>query len=443
MRTLLPLAAWACQTGSSTADADRARDPFAVVALADSLAHRELWPGFDPRTTPVAVFDGARTLLFRHPAPPATFIPLPDHPGVLVHDGRDSSVSANTNAELGGIPTATLMPPGDSTTGLARAGILLHETFHVFQRAHHPDWSANEADLFTYPVSDAGLLGLRRLESEALRRALAAESPGCWTGRAIRLRKQRFAQLGGDGATYERQTELNEGLATYVERRATGAADSSIMPAAGFPAEAVRQRAYRSGVAMARLLDRLSPGWRTALEQRDSIPLDSMLSVVVSSADTSACAFRADERNRITRTARQDQQELVHELQDRRRTFLEQPGWRLTIEAGSPLFPQGFDPLNVQVVAPGEVLHTRFLRLGNSSGSIEIMGRPALTASAGAHPLFTGVRTLTLTGLKAPPTVVASDSGLTVSADGIAATWHSADVDTAGMAVTVRLPGMR
>lgn len=33
-----------------------------------------LWPGFDPRSFPLAVFDGERTYLFRHPAPPPEFI---------------------------------------------------------------------------------------------------------------------------------------------------------------------------------------------------------------------------------------------------------------------------------------------------------------------------------------------------------------------------------
>jgi hypothetical protein len=52
-------------------------DAFAIVAEADRLAARELWPGFDPRTVPVAIHDGEQTLLFRHPSPPAGFEPDP------------------------------------------------------------------------------------------------------------------------------------------------------------------------------------------------------------------------------------------------------------------------------------------------------------------------------------------------------------------------------
>ncbi|HET7602656.1 MAG TPA: hypothetical protein VFK36_06525, partial [Gemmatimonadales bacterium] len=143
--------------------------PFAIVAVADSLSTKDLWPGFNPRATPVAIFDGSRTLLFRHPAPPAAFTPLQGHDSVWVHAGRDSSVSANTSTPLGGVTTATLMLASDTVPVLRRSGTLIHETFHVFQRAHHPTWAANEADLFTYPVNDGQVLTLRRLESEALR----------------------------------------------------------------------------------------------------------------------------------------------------------------------------------------------------------------------------------------------------------------------------------
>ena len=54
---------------------------------------------------------------------------------------------------------------------------MIHETFHVFQRQRHPAWAANEAELFLYPVDDAGLLAAGRQETEAFQRALAAKRP--------------------------------------------------------------------------------------------------------------------------------------------------------------------------------------------------------------------------------------------------------------------------
>ena len=96
------------------------------------------------------------------------------------------------------------------------------------------------------------------------------------------------------------------------------------------------------------------------------------------------------------------------------------------------LFPSGFDPLNVTRVADGEVLHTRFVKLGNPAGSLEVIGRGALTASAGAHPLFNGVRVVTITGIQDEPTVTESNGTLKLAASGVAAEFKGATVQRDG-----------
>ncbi|HEV2130590.1 MAG TPA: hypothetical protein VGR27_05785 [Longimicrobiaceae bacterium] len=420
-------------------------DPFAVVAEADRLAARDLWPGFDPRTIPVAIYNGEHTLLFRHPAPPEGFEPVPGREGVWAFAGRHPSVIANSSVELGGVRTATLLPPTAAVPVRPRAALLIHEAFHVFQRERHPAWSANEVELFTYPVDNTDLLALRRLETEALRRALASsttDQAGCWTRTALDLRRQRFAALSAGSVAYERHTELNEGLATYVAWRATGEPDSPLLPAEEFAPEAVRQRAYQTGVALARLLDQFSPTWRTALEQNDSTPLDVLLSTALATRASSApaCGLTPTERDRIHSAAAESVNTLRSRRTEQRRAFLEQPGWRLVIAApGAPLFPRGFDPLNVQVVTMREVLHTRFLKLGNETGEIEVLGRAALTEAAGEHPLFNGVRSLTVTGLANDPVITEANGVVTVKADGVAAELHGATVERSGQTVTVRL----
>lgn len=426
-----------------------ATDPFAVVQEADRLAARDLWPGFDPRRIPVAIYDGEQTLLFRHPAPPDGFQPISEREGVWTYAGRHPNVTANSSAELGGVRTATLMPPMAAVQLRARAGLLIHEAFHVFQREHYAGWSANEVELFAYPVDDAELLALRRSETEALRRAVRlrdAERAACWTHTALDLRRERFITLLAGSAAYERQTELSEGLATYVERRATGEPDSTVLPAEEFAPEAVRQRAYQTGVALARLLDRFSPTWRTALEQNDSILLDVLLSTALATRANraSVCALTPAERDRTRAAAAMDIRALHARRAEQRRIFLQQPGWRLVFAAdGAPLFPQGFDPLNVQLVARGEVLHTRFLKLGNDGGAIEVLGRAAFTEAAGVHPLFNGVRTLTVTGLATEPVITEARGAVTVAADGVTAEFHGARVERTGQTVTVRIPSQR
>src|SRR5204862_2892324 len=132
---------------------------------------------------------------------------------------------------------------------------------------------------FAYPSDDGEILAERRLESLALSRAVAARSraaSGAWAARALAAREKRFARLPEPAAAYERGTELKEGLATYVE---TMAVDDGgrLIPEAEFPPEAVRLRAYASGNAIGRLLDRLDPAWKPALEGNDETSLDALL----------------------------------------------------------------------------------------------------------------------------------------------------------------------
>lgn len=421
-------------------------DAFAVVAEADRLGAQNLWPGFDPRVIPVAIYDGERTLLVRHPAPPVGFQAIPGRPGVWSYPGRYPSVTANSSADIGGVSTATLMPAVDGVAIPKRAGTIIHEAFHVFQRAHHPGWTANEAELFTYPLDDPELLALRRTETEALRRALLApdrERTVCWAYQALDFRHERFARMPPGAAGYERGTEWNEGLANYVESRATGLPDSAIVPTAGFAPEALRQRGYATGTAFARLLDRASPAWRDSLERNDSVALDVLLRDALGThgIGSAVCELTPTERDRIGAVAAADVDALRRRRTEQRSAFLEQPGWRLTVAApGAPLFPQGFDPLNVQTVRPSEVLHTRWLKLGNAAGTVEVLGHAALTEAAGVHPLFNGVRTLTITGLKEEPVVTEAKGVVTVKADGISAELRGAVVERAGRTVTIRLP---
>ncbi len=422
-------------------------DAFAVVAEADRLAERDLWPGFDPRSIPVAIFDGERTLLFRHPSPPTGFQPVSGRDDVWAYSGRYPGVAANSSAEIGSVATATLMPASGAVSLSDRASILIHEAFHVFQRDHHPAWQANEVELFTYPVDNSELLALRRMEAEALRRALAIdlrERAACWASTALRIRRERFGRMPPGAAGYERGIEWSEGLANYVEARATDLSDSDVLPEAEFAPEALRQRGYATGTGIARLLDRYSLEWRATLEQSDSTFLDVLLAEALTALDISdaQCEFEPRERSRIQAAAVADVDALRTRRADRRSAFLDQPGWRLVVEApGSPLFPQGFDPLNVQVVQQGEVLHTRWLKLGNQAGTVEVLGYSALSEAAGEHPLFNGVRQLTVTGLAREPMVTESEGTVTLQAEGISAELRGATVERSGQTVTVRLSG--
>ncbi len=110
-----------------------------VLAEFDRLAVQPLWPNFVPGKTPLAIYDGERTILVRHPSPPPEFKKEGD---LWVFAGRHPDVKANTSIELGGVKTATMeIDPKSTRDSRAWASIVIHETFHAFQRERHPTWS--------------------------------------------------------------------------------------------------------------------------------------------------------------------------------------------------------------------------------------------------------------------------------------------------------------
>lgn len=408
-----------------------------VAEEIDRISERPLWPGFEPRTIPFEIFEDGRTWLVRHPHPPAEFAPVPGRKDLRVFEGRHASLRANTSVEIAGIATATADFEGNASKPRRLAALVLHEMFHVFQAFRHPRWGGNEVDLFVYPSDDAEALSLRRLESSALRGALAAKrraATEALAARALEIRRERFSRLPEPAVAYERGTEAKEGLARYIEALAAGSGEP-LLPQDEFPAQAVRERAYASGCAIALLLDRLDPDWKERLDAKDDVPLDELLTRAVAGARPAAPdpAKRDEERSR----AAQDIARLADRRLALRREFLEAPGWTLVVEAEDPVFPQNFDPWNVERLSASEVLHTRWLKLGNSSGSIEVLGRRCLTEATGKHPLFEGVRRVTVTGLPIEPRAEATPQTVRVTGDGVELEFRGARLRRSGQTLIV------
>jgi len=418
-----------------------------AVALESELHRicegREFWPGYDPLAVPLAVFDGTSTFLFRHPSPPEEFT---ESGSVHVFDGRHEAIVANSSTSIGGEATATVMLeslPAEWTLEEC-AALVVHEGFHVFQGTTVRTWGANETDLFLYPVESRTLLALRRLETEALRRAFAlggSDAALAWSARALELRRERFAGMDPAFRAYERGIETHEGTATYVEYKVAGRVDPDL-PLEGFDAEDVRSRAYTTGVAWALLLDAFGLGWREEICADDTLDLDESWAKVVASIEVSpeTCAFTESERSAIERAAHADAEQVLEKRATRRVQFESAPGWRVVVEAdeASPLWPQGFDPLNVHRVEGG-ILHSRFLKLGNEYGSLEVMGGTALTEAAGTHPLFSGVRSVAIGGLETEPEISTHDGRVTLDSPSFNADFSGARLERDGTRITVRL----
>lgn len=427
-----------------------------VAALLRDPAARwmSIWPGFDPGTVPVALYDGESTWLFRHPHPPEEFHEAGSLYGhaLFAMTGRHSAVAANASAIIGDVRTATLLfEPTDSDERLRQ--ILLHESFHVYQRHAHPHWSANEADLFLYPLESEIVLAEARLEILALAHAAASRdngvgdrgpgdhhySRGAWARAAVDARARRYAVLDSTAIEYERKTEWNEGTATYVEH--TGGAWErfhTLLDRRHAP-EDVRQRAYVSGALLCRTLDFLQPGWRDGLEKYDTTPLDVLLAGAIPPG-TTAAPLPVDSVFALSRT---EIALLAVRNRERLREMNGRAGYQIRIQSlEEPLFPERFDPLNMVVLEPGAVLHSRFVRLGNGRGHIEIFDWESITIASGdSHPLFAGVGELRVTGLTKPPLIRQENGRIHIESPPVRLTFEGASFTTLDSVTVITLPG--
>ncbi len=405
-----------------------------MVFLLDSMATAPVWPGFDPRAIPLAVYDGTTTWMFRHPNVLPEFHQVDSLPQAQRFQGRHPLMKANTSLEWEGVPTATLLLDTlRNPSPRAWARIAAHEAFHVFQHTHYPSWGGNDVQLFLYPMSDRLNLELRRLETLALRAAMQAgnaEDAACWARAAVHARNERFGFLDSASVAYERGTEMLEGMAEYVGARASGTPVA--LPAPAYAPEDVRVRSYATGAAMADLLDRLDPVWKTTLADNPQHYLDELLAEAAAKPESRRfCGPVPQELRALKTAALADVTDYETRRRTRRQDFIVAPGWRLIVEAGTdPLFPQRFDPLNVFRVADLEVLHTRHIELGNESGHIELLNRSGLTLGNHGHPLFAGVLRLTATGLPAAPSVRDSSGTVLIEGDGISGRFEHARVET-------------
>jgi hypothetical protein len=354
-------------------------------------------------------------------------------------------VTANSSVTLEGVATATVMlDPARLPPARQIAALVAHEAFHVFQRRAHPSWSPNEATLFTYPVERVDNVAWRRVETDALRRAVAARSEreaACAAAMALGARRRRFATIDSASAAYERGTELNEGLAWYIQLVVGGRPVD--LPAEDWAPEDVRLRGYTVGAAMAMVLDRLAPGWKDSLDRADGRSIDALLGDAVTARRAAGCPTTAELEARLA-AARPAADSAVRSLERRRSeardAVLAAGGWTLVVRStGAPLFAKSFDPWNVRRLSAVEVLHGRMVQLGHTSGEIEVLGRASLTEAAGAHPLFSGVRTLTIAGLPEAPSMSDSSGTTIVRAAGVEGRFTGARVDHADQARRVTL----
>jgi hypothetical protein len=430
-------------------------DPFAVVATLDGFAKSPLWPGFDPTVHPVAIYDGERTLLLRHPDPPEEFAPLEGHEGVWVATGRHVAMRWNSNVDLGGVRTATLLltiQPGRKVD--QEAGILLHEVFHAFSKPRHPTWKPDEMQRYGYPLDDVENHTLLLLEEEALARALEADEDAVaagWAAAALGWRRERTRALADGHLNYETALEMQEGTAVYVARLALGTFRETKRLRETRSPDQLRWRFYDTGAALAALLDLLDPSWKRRLEEEPGIGMDALLGEALRRRGTAPAELPASERASIRAAAEAAVTEWRASRARLRQDFLSRsPRLVVSVPDGmEPLRLRSFDPLALEILDGGEALHPHRLTLEAGAGRIEVdnprfqrgslQGVVSLTVPAGAHPFLDGVSRVTVTGFAGKPEIRREGGGITVEAEGLRLTFQRASIRTAGEELRILL----
>jgi hypothetical protein len=432
-------------------------DVFAFVRTLDASAELRLWPGFEPAKMPIALFDGERTVLLRHPSPPPEFTPMPDRPGVLSFKGRFPTVVSNRVVEMGGVLTGTVLAtPNENIHSTLLACI--EEVFHAFWRPRHPSFRPNEMVRYGYPVDDPENLVWLIAEDEALARAIeAADDPAAlgWAAAAFRIRAERTASLPEDVRTYETAQETLEGTANYVSRlslKETPAQTAERLRAAR-PADGIRWRFYDTGTAVCMLLDRAVPDWKDRTEKEPALAIGDLLGVELSKRGVTPAEFSPAEAEGFRAKAAASIAELAQSRAQLRSDVLARPGTRVIIElpeGAEPFRIERFDPISLSILDRGEVVHANYLNLRGENGSIEVAnpgfvrrsfaGTVSLTASGGRHPIAGGIRRVTVLGIPTPPLITREGGAVKVDAPELKASLAGADVQVDGSTIRITLP---
>ena len=384
-----------------------------------------IWPGFDLRKIPIAVYvSGGDALVIQVREAPAGYTRVPTERVTtpVFRGAATEAMNANTSGRLGDEVAAFIQRSSlSSGLGARDLSLLFHECGHAYQ-ARAPQggperWPVEDATrVADYPGGDAANNAWGRIEGRLLRAALQAEDEDGARETAqdfLAVRARRRAGLDAAVATYEQRLELNEGLAEYFGTKAVLLAPASMgadfgedggayddflerlarVNVAGRGAE--RPRFYLTGAAQGLLLDRFAAAaWKHDVEARGA-PLEALLAAATG-FDVAGAAGRVE---RVAAFEDFDALLAAEQLasaaslaarRGRLLAILAAPGRKLVLDlsrAGGAGSLTSFDPMNIVAVAPDVKVHARMLALEFAGGTakfevpvVQDLGRQWLVA---------------------------------------------------------------
>jgi hypothetical protein len=361
-----------------------------------------IWPGFRPDTIPtlyVIAHRGKVLVQWRHEWP-AGFTVTPERSDVGI--AGSEMVSLPSGKFISFMSVDSSMSPG------LVLGTSIHEAFHSFERSMMKEgqtfgtWE-NAMLVGTYPVFDIENEAAFALEGRKLRQALEArsvEQVRRYARQFLALREARQRVLDSEYTEFEKQAELNEGLAQYslirglaeiarvdggpwiaAARHEAGAESALLDSLLSLSQRSVRRRFYATGSAIALVLDRLAGAtWKDRL-LRENLDLQETLALV--SGFDAAAESAAPPDRRIVAELTAEARRAVNRLRTSRvrqaDSILNGSGTRVTVDpgglGGGTLQWCGFDPQNTLQTGDGRTMHMRFLNVcagSQAKGSFEL-----------------------------------------------------------------------
>lgn len=404
-----------------------------------SIAGINLWPGFNAKEIPVAVYDSVSTWLLFADNAPEGFRKADDFDGAFVFVGQYPLVRGNSVVRFGETWTATSVLSNFSRRTNEKyspkdlAGIIVHEQFHVFQRTKHPGWRQNDGVLLFYPEETTEALFLRRIEKEAFKRSVLStdsrEIAG-WATTALDYRKERLKMVPVQFGNYERDLQRTEGLSDYIERIARGVdpLNASNMTDGIAPA-GVRDLGYWEGRWIAMILDRLKPDWKMQLESNDTLFLEEILNSVLSDLPVSRQSFSQAEISLLRSDSEKDFAEWQNRKAKEIESYTNLPGYSIEIiSMTQPLNIWIFEPLEIEILPERGVFHRVIFSAANQAGNLRIFNHPCISWFDESFRLVK----LNLYGLQEAPEVNPKEKKLIIKSGDISLELNYSELKTEG-----------
>ena len=334
----------------------------------------EVWPGFDPRRVPFAVYDEHKVRYLNHPSPP-------DEPPKL---------HAATDMQIGGVLTA-VVPAAYAKDEAELVPLAYHEAFHVYQNtggfAPGPGFNFFAA-LAHYPELDAEYLALCLLEEALFNDAdMEIEQKAAALAQAARERHAILAR-NEDALQLEAFSERSEGTASYVEHRVAREVFGKPYPPVSGGSK--RVRVYSAGAALGRLLDVLGVDWKRRAE-KGATPSGVLMEAFPADAD-----LRPHGLARMLENARAKVKELRNAVEVELSRAFSAGAVTLALPPHTPIY-RSFNPQRITSLGNGRLVY-RGLRLDLPYGYVQLSEDVPALEDARARTLCFPARQIRLEG---------------------------------------------